>query len=30
MCLAQSLAMGLAFAQRGNGEAVRALQDIDC
>jgi DNA-binding MurR/RpiR family transcriptional regulator len=30
MCLAQSLAMGLAFAQRSSGDAPVALQDIDC
>lgn len=31
MCLVQSLAMGLAFAQRGQGGAApAALQDIDC
>lgn len=31
MCLAQTLAMGLAFAQRGQrGEAAAALHDVDC
>ncbi len=31
MCLAQTLAMGLAFAQRGQrGEAASALHDVDC
>lgn len=30
MCLAQSLAMGLAFRQQKSGQAGAALEDIDC